>query len=159
MIGEYMMIVNYRTSTIIGRLLICALFILTGVALILASIYLEAPALRKVISVSAGILGIGFFGRMGIMLIILLLKNKQMFRYDQENITVKDKTIKLDTIKKIEIENDIVTEYLGIKTPAFVLKMQGSESIYIPTYYVISKKDFHVVHKILKGIVSDRTKR
>ncbi|MBT2678716.1 DUF5381 family protein [Bacillus sp. ISL-35] len=154
-----MKIVNYRTSTIIGRLLICALFILTGVALILASIYLEAPALRKVVSVTAGILGIGFFGRMGIMLIILLIKNKQMFQYDQENITVRDKTIILDTIKNIEIENGIRTEYLGIKTPAFILTIRGGESIYIPTYYVISKKDFPVVHKTLKGIVSDRTKR
>jgi hypothetical protein len=109
--------------------------------------------------VTAGIIGIGFFGRMGIMLIILLFKNKQMFRYDNENITVRDETIKLDAIKNIEIENGIRTEYLGIKTPAFILNIRGGESIYIPTYYVISKMDFHVVHKTLKGTVSDRTIR
>jgi hypothetical protein len=154
-----MKIVNYRTSTIIGRLLICALFILTGVALILASIYLEAPTPRKVISVSAGVLGIGFFGRMSVMLIRLLLKNNPMFRYDKENIIVKDKTIKLDSIKHVQEENHILTEYLGIKTPAFVLITEGGESIYIPTYYVISKKDYPVIHKILKGIISDRRKR
>lgn len=131
----------------------------TGGSLILASIYLEAPVLRKVFSVAAGILGIVFFGRMAVMLIILLFKKKQMFRYDKEKITVRDKTIKLDTIKNIEIENDIRTEYLGIKTPSFLLNIQGGESIYIPTYYVVSKKDFPVVHKTLKGIISDRTKR
>lgn len=134
--------VNYRTSTIIGRLLICAMFILSGVALILASLYLEAPTVRKIYSVAAGILGIGFFGRMAVMLIILL-SNKQMFRYDQENIIVKDKTITLDSIKNVEEENGIRTVYLGIKTPAFVLKPKdGGEPIYIPTYYVISKRDY-----------------
>ncbi|WP_079506506.1 DUF5381 family protein [Mesobacillus jeotgali] len=151
--------VNYRTSTIIGRLLVCALFILSGAALILASIYLEAPTVRKVFSVAAGILGILFFGRMAIMLIILLFKNKNMFSYDQENITVRDKTIKIDSIKSVEQENDIQTGYLGIKTPAFILNIKGGEPIYIPTYYVISKKDYPIIHKTLKAIVSDRTKR
>jgi hypothetical protein len=151
--------VNYRTTTIMGRLILCILFILTGVALILASMYLEAPTLRKVISVTAGILGIAFFGRMAIMLIILLFKNKQMFRYDQETITVMDKSIKLDTIKDVEEENNIPTGYLGIKTPAYVLNAAGGERIYIPTFYVISKKDYPVILQTLKGIVSDRTKR
>jgi hypothetical protein len=154
-----MKVVNYRASTIIGRLLICALFIVIGVALIFASIYLEAPTPKKVISVTAGVLGIGFFGRMSVMLIRLLLKNNQMFRYDMENIIVKDKTIKLASIKHIEEENDIRTEYLGIKTPAFVLIIEDGKSIYIPTYYAISKKDYPVIHKRLKGIVSDRRKR
>ena len=154
-----MKIVNYRTSTIIGRLLVCAIFILSGVALILASIYLEAPTVRKVFSVAAGILGILFFGRMAIMLIILLFKNKKMFSYDHENITVRGKTFKLDSVKNVEEQNDIKTEYLGIKTPAFVLNIKSGESIYIPTYYVISKKDYPIIHKTLKAIVSDRTKR
>lgn len=154
-----MKIVNYRTSTIIGRLLVCAIFILSGMALILSSIYLEAPTVRKVFSVAAGILGILFFGRMAMMLIILLFKNKKMFSYDQENITVREKTIRLDTIKNVEQENDIQTGYLGIKTPAFVLNIKGGEAIYIPTYYVISKKDYPIIHKKLKGIISDRTKR
>jgi hypothetical protein len=154
-----MKIVNYRTSTIIGRLLISALFILTGVAMIIASNKPEAPTANRIYFLSAGILGIGFFGRMAVMLVILIFNNKQMFRYDKENITVKDKTIKLDTIKNVEVENDIRTEYLGIKTPAFVLNIKGGDSIYIPTYYVISKKDYLVIFKTLKAIVSDRTKR
>lgn len=93
------------------------------------------------------------------MLIILLFKSKKMFSYDQDNITVRDKTIKIDTIKSVEQENDIQTGYLGIKTPAFILNINGAESIYIPTYYVISKKDYPIIHKTLKAIVSDRTKR
>jgi hypothetical protein len=129
------------------------------VALIIASIYLEAPAIRKVISVTAGILGIGFFGRMAVMLIILLFKNKQMFSYDMENIIVKGKTIKLDSIKDVEVENYIRTEYLGIKTPAFVLNLKNGEPIYISTYYVISRKDFPEIRKTLKAFVSDRSKR
>ncbi|RSD27014.1 DUF5381 family protein [Mesobacillus subterraneus] len=154
-----MKIVKYRTATIIGRISICLLFIVSGVALILASMYLEAPTGRKIISVVAGIMGILFFGRMLLMLMILLIKNKQMFRYDKENIIIRDKTIKLDTIKKVEVENDIPTGYLGIKTPAFVLNIKDGESIHIPTYYVISKKDFPVFNTTLKQIVSDRTKR
>lgn len=154
-----MKIVNYRTSTIIGRLLVFSLFVLSGVALILASIYLEAPMVRKVFSVAAGILGILFFGRLALMVIVLLFKNKQMFSYDKENITVRDKTFKLDSVKNVEEQNDIKTEYLGIKTPAFVLNIKSGESIYIPTYYVISKKDYPIIHKTLKAIVSDRRKR
>jgi hypothetical protein len=96
-----MKIVSYRTSIIIGRLLICALFILTGVGLIIASNNPEAPTANQVYYVSAGILGIGFFGRMAVMLVILLFRDKQMFRYDKENITVKDQTIKLETLKML----------------------------------------------------------
>lgn len=151
--------VNYRTKTIIGRIMLCVGFILTGVALILASMYLEAPTLRKVISVTAGVLGIAFFGRMAIMLIILLFKDKQMFCYDKETITIRDKSFKLDTIKDVEEENNIPTGYLGIKTPAYVLNAAGGERIYIPTFYVISKKDYPVILQKLKEIVSDRTKR
>ncbi|MBT2684177.1 DUF5381 family protein [Bacillus sp. ISL-37] len=151
--------VNYRTKTIIGRIMLCVGFILTGVALILASTYLEAPTLRKVISVTAGVLGIAFFGRMAIMLIILLFKDKQMFCYDKETITIRDKSFKLDTIKDVEEENNIPTGYLGIKTPAYVLNAAGGERIYIPTFYVISKKDYPVILQTLKEIVSDRTKR
>ncbi|MBT2694773.1 DUF5381 family protein [Bacillus sp. ISL-55] len=151
--------VNYRTKTIIGRIMLCVGFILTGVALILASMYLEAPTLRKVISVTAGVLGIAFFGRMAIMLIILLFKDKQMFCYDKETITIRDKSFKLDTIKDVEEENNIPTGYLGIKTPAYVLNAAGGERIYIPTFYVISKKDYPVILQTLKEIVSDRTKR
>ncbi|WLR55425.1 DUF5381 family protein [Mesobacillus subterraneus] len=154
-----MNIVKYRTSTIIGRLLVCALFIFSGLALILASIYLEAPTVRKVFSVAAGILGILFFGRMAIMLIFLLFNNKKMFGYDRENITVRDKTFKLDSVKNVEEQNDIKTGYLGIRTPAFVLNIKSGESIYIPTYYVVSKKDYPIIHKTLKAIVSDRKKR
>jgi hypothetical protein len=72
-----------------------------------------------------------FFGRMAIMLIILIFKNKRMFSYNQENITVRDKTIKIDSIKSVEQENDIQTGYLGIKTPAFILNIKGGDPIYI----------------------------
>ncbi|WP_102264419.1 hypothetical protein [Mesobacillus jeotgali] len=154
-----MKIVNYRTTTILGRLLICAIFIITGVALILASIFMDAPTIRKVISVTAGIIGIIYFGRMAIMLNILLLRNKQMFSYDKEIITVRDQSVKLNSIKNVEEENNIPTGYLGIKTPAYVLNLIGGDSIYIPTYYAISKKDYPVILQTLKGIVSDRTKR
>lgn len=84
------------------------------------------------------------FWQDGIMLIILLFKNKQMFCYDQETITVRDKSIKLDPIKNVEEENHIPTGYLGIKTPAYMLNAAGGERIYIPTFYVISKKDYPV---------------
>lgn len=97
--------VNYRTTTILGRLLICVGFIITGVLLILASFFLEVSTARKVISWVAGIVGILF------------------------------------------------------ETPAYILNTMDGERVYIPTFYVISKKDYSVILQTLKDIVSDRTKR
>jgi hypothetical protein len=154
-----MKVVNYKTSTILSRLAICIGFVITGISLILAGIYLEASFIRKFFSIIAGVLGILFFGRMGRMVLILLFRDKQMFRYDQETIIVKDRKLSLNSIRKVEEENEIPTGYLGIKTPAFILKNHDGEQVFIPTYYCISKKDYPVIRQTLKDIVSDRTKR
>ncbi|WP_226642922.1 hypothetical protein [Mesobacillus subterraneus] len=150
--------VNYRTKTIIGRIMLCVLFILTGVALILTSTYLEAPTLRKVISVTAGVLGIAFFGRMAFMLIILLFKDKQTLCYDKETITIRDKSFKMDTIKGVEEENNIPTGYLGIKTPAYVLNA-AAENVSTPTFNVISKEDYPVILQTLRKKLSATRQR
>ncbi|ALC89262.1 hypothetical protein AM500_05280 [Bacillus sp. FJAT-18017] len=154
-----MKVVNYKTSTILGRLAICIGFVITGISLILASIFLEASFIRKFFSVIGGVLGIIVFGRLGLMVLILLFKDKEMFRYDQESIIVKNRKLNLNNIRKVEVENEIPTGYLGIKTPAFILNTHDREKIFIHTYYCISKKDYPVINRTLKDIVSDRTKR
>ncbi|MFS0864289.1 DUF5381 family protein [Fredinandcohnia sp. 179-A 10B2 NHS] len=151
--------VNYRTSTILGRLVICAIFIVPSVSLILAGLFLDASAIRKIISIVAGLVGIVFCGRISIMLIILLLTNKKMFSYDNEEIFVKNKHINIEKIKKVDVENNIQTGYLEIRTPAYVLYSADGERIYIPTFYVVAKKDYPVILQTLKDIVSDKSKR
>ncbi|ALC89261.1 hypothetical protein AM500_05275 [Bacillus sp. FJAT-18017] len=154
-----MKVVNYKTSTILGRLAAFMVLVITGVSLIWASLFLEASFIRKFFSIIAGVLGIIVFGRLVLMILICLFSDKQMFRYDQESIIVKDRKLSLNKIRKVEEQNNIPTGYLEIKTPAFILNTHDGEKIFIHTYFVISKKDYIVISRTLKDIVSDRTKR
>ncbi|MCM3668317.1 DUF5381 family protein [Mesobacillus maritimus] len=151
--------VNYRKIVIFGRLIIACGFVLTAIGLILAGLFLDASSLRKVISVVVGVVGIVFFGRLLLLMLILLMKNPHMFSYDDEKIKVSGREIEIKKIKKVELQSSVPTGILGIKTPAFVLHKNDGQTINIPTFYVLTKKDEPAIHKTLKQIISGQGKK
>ena len=83
-----------------------------------------------------------------------------MFCYDQETITIRDKSFKLDAIKDVEEEKQYSQQCIRNQDSCpYVLNAAGGERIYIPTFYVIAKKDYPIILHTPKEIVSDRTKR
>lgn len=69
--------IKYRKIVVLGRYFISGGFVITSVLLILASIFLEAPLYRKILSVGAAIAGLGYFGGLFILMNFLLLKTQQ----------------------------------------------------------------------------------
>jgi hypothetical protein len=150
--------IKYRKIVVLGRFMISGGFVLTSLLLILASIYLEAPLYRKILSVGAAIAGFAYFGRLFILMHVLLFKNPTMVSFDSENLFVKERVISRKDIQKIDKVGNAPIGFLGIKTPAYVVHCFNGEKINIPTYYVLTNKDEMKISKTFKNYSSKRPK-
>ncbi len=150
--------IKYRKIVVLGRIFFAWTFVLGSIFLILASIFLEAPLYRKILSVVAAAAGFWLFGRIFILLHFLFFKNPTMLRYDSENVYVKDRVISRKNIRKIDMTGNAPTGFLGLKSPAYVIHCFDQEKIIIPTYYVLTKKDETRITKSLKKYTSQKVK-
>ncbi|PLS02087.1 hypothetical protein CVD27_21710 [Neobacillus cucumis] len=122
----------------------------------MAGLFLHASSFRKVISVIAGIVGIGFFGRMFILMAVLLVKKPVLVGYDDNQLIVKGQSIPRKNITKLEQVASAPVGMLGIKTPAFVLNCGREEKITIPTYHVLSGEEEAKIRKTLNKYINER---
>ena len=64
-----------------------------------------------------------------------------MFSYDATKLWWQDKEIIRKDIIKIELDSRVPTGILGVKTLAFALHCKDKKTVFIPTYYVLTKKE------------------
>ncbi|MEH7416525.1 hypothetical protein V7266_14655 [Neobacillus drentensis] len=117
---------------------------------------MDASLFRKVISVIAGIAGIGFFGRLFILMTILMVKKPVLVGYDENHLFVKGHSIKRKNITKLEQVSSAPVGMLGIKTPAFVINYGSAGKVVIPTYHILSGKEEAEIRKRLNKYINER---
>jgi hypothetical protein len=150
-----MKIIKYRKIVVLGRILICLGFVLLGILLLNAAFDSDTIALRKVYYFLASIVSFLFFGRILLLMIYVLLKNSTLFSYDQSKMDVKNKEISRKDIIKVESVGEVPTGFLGTKSYGFAIHCKDKETILIPTYYVLTKKDMMEITNTLIQYVSN----
>lgn len=150
-----MKVIKYRKIVVLGRLLVCLGFVLLGILLLNLAFNSDTIAPRKVYYFLAAIVSFLFFGRILVLLIYVLFKNPTMFSYDATKIMVADKEIIRKDIIKIELDSRAPTGILGVKTLAFALRCKDNKTVFIPTYYVLTKKEQMEIFNTLKQYVSN----
>jgi hypothetical protein len=150
-----MKIIKYRKIVVLGRLLVCLGFVLLGILLLNPAFNSDTIAPRKVYYFLAAIVSFLFFGRILVLLIYVLFKNPTMFSYDANKVIVADKEIIRKDIIKVELDSRAPTGILGVKTLAFALRCKDKKTVFIPTYYVLTKKEQMEIFNTLKQYVSN----
>lgn len=150
-----MKVIKYSKIVALGRLFIAFFIVLLSVSLLYPAFNSDAIAPRKVLFFLAAVGGVLFFGRILVLLIYVLFKNPTMFSYDATKIMVADKKIIRKDIIKIELDSRAPTGILGVKTLAFALRCKDKKTVFIPTYYVLTKKEQMEIFNTLKQYVSN----
>ena len=91
-------------------------------------------------------------------MIYVLFKNPTMFSYDADKIIVKNTEIKRKNIAKVDLVGEVSTGFLGTETDAFILHCKDKTTVYIPTYYALTKKEVAGIFTALQQYVSNHKK-
>jgi hypothetical protein len=157
--GLAMTTIKYRKSVALGRFIILLGFVLGSVFLILSTIFDEAPFYRKLYWFTAAIAALWYFGRISLLMIIKMPKNRILFSFDSDYFYVKQETISTSRIQKIDFISNVPTGFLGVKCPGYVIECFDNEKVMVPMYFVLSKKEQPVITKKLKQYTSQRKAR
>lgn len=150
-----MKVIKYRKIVALGRLFIAFFIVLMSVSLLYPAFNSDDIAPRKVLFFLAAVVGVLFFGRILVLLIYVLFKNPTMFSYDATKIMVAGKEIIRKDIIKIELDSRAPTGILGVRTLAFALRCKDKKTVFIPTYYVLTKQEQLNIFNTLKQYVSN----
>ena len=81
-----------------------------------------------------------------------------MFSYDADKIIVKNTEMNRKNIAKVELTDEVLTGLLGTKSHGFILHRKDKNTVYIPTYYVLAKKEEAEIFTTLQQYVSNHKK-
>jgi hypothetical protein len=142
--------IRYRKSAVFGRFLVCVGFVVVSLLLLVLPAIFEATFLRKVFSLTAGIAGLWFFGKMLILMGVLLVKKPILLEYDSENCSIQGRTFSRKKIKKVVFQSSAPVGMLAIRTPGYVLQCEEEGNFTIPTYHVLSIAEEKEIKKVVK---------
>jgi hypothetical protein len=151
-----MKVIKYRKSVAFSRFLVALGAVILGLLLIfVAADDPEAKLYRKIMYYAGGIVSIGVFGPMLILLTFVLFKNPTLFSYyDTQKIVIKGKEMKRTDLWKVELCT-LPTGILGTKVPAYSVYTKDKQKVNILTYYVLSQKEHNEIFKTLKQYISN----
>lgn len=110
---------------------------------------------RRVLYIFLSLFGFFFFGKLFLLMVYVLFKNPVMFSYDTNKIIVKNMEINRKNITKVELLGEVPTGFLGLKSYGFALKCKDKKTVYIPSYYVLTKKEETEIFDALQQYVSN----
>jgi hypothetical protein len=123
-----------------------------------AALFSDDSVPRRISYFFAALIGILFFGRIFLLLVYVLWKNPTLFSYDAGKIIVKNTEISRKNISKVELAGEVPTGFLGTKSYAFAIHCKDKNAVYIPTYYVLTKKEEAEILKTLIQYISNHKK-
>lgn len=153
-----MKIIKYRKSVALGRFAIALGFVLVAAFLIYEGIYSDATLPRRIFYIATAVIGVSYFGRLLVVYAYTVIKNPTMLSYDAEKLHINGVEIPRKGINKVQVDTNIPTGILGIKTPAFTIIYNGQEKQHALTYYVLTSKDQNEIFHRLKEYVSNHKK-
>ena len=81
-----------------------------------------------------------------------------MFSYDADKIIVKNTEINRKNLVKVDLVGEVPTGFLGTKSYGFILHCKDKKTVYIPTYYVLTKKEEAEIFTTLQQYFSNHKK-
>lgn len=153
-----MKVIRYRKIIVIGRLLAIFSLVFVSILLFLAGLFSDDGVPRRILYFFLSLFGFFFFGKFFLLMIYVLFKEPTMFSYDADKIIVKNTEINRKNIAKVELAGEVPTGFLGTKSYGFILHCKDKKTVYIPTYYVLTKKEEAEIFTTLQQYISNHKK-
>jgi hypothetical protein len=153
-----MKVIRYRKIIVIGRLLATFSLVFVSILLLLAGLFSDDGVPRQILYFFLSLFGFVFFGKFFLLMIYVLFKDPTMFSYDADKIIVKNTEMNRKNIAKVELAGEVPTGFLGTKSYGFILHGKDKKMVYIPTYYVVTKKEEAEIFTTLQQYVSNHKK-
>ena len=153
-----MTVIRYRKIIVIGRLLAIFSLVFVSILLFLAGLFSDDGVPRRILYFFLSLFGLSFFGKLFLLMIYVLFKDSTMFSYDADKIIVKTTEMNRKNIAKVELVGEVPTGFLGTKSYGFILHCKDKKTVYIPTYYVLTKKEEAEIFTTLQQYVSNHKK-